>query len=114
MEPNYEAPDGAWYASPEEYIWIGVLGGCGCGWSEHYAELAVKLLEFFNTKHMERDLKFIDDYEVELMAHWLDSKELIEHGGGIGGSWLTEKGKELLKLYQTESTKEADNGNTTR
>lgn len=34
----------------------------------------------------------------EIIAHWLDSKNLIEHGSSIQGSWLNENGK---KLYET-------------
>ena len=90
------------YDSVEDYIWVSVLGGCGCGYSEHYGELAVKLIKYFGTEHMKRDYSFWkeSEFETELMAHWLDSKELLEHGTSVGGSWLSDDGKELLKIIE--------------
>lgn len=97
---DYLGHDGCNYDSPEDYVWIAVLGGCGCGYAAHYGELAVKLLGYFNTPHMERDRNFWkeDEFEKELMAHWLDNKELLEHGTGVGGSWLSKDGEQLLEV----------------
>ena len=100
MNPTYEAPDGCWYDSPAEYIWIGILGGCGCG-SGDLPDRAVEVLKNFGREHLSKERWSVyDDPTNEVLAHWLDSKELIEHGGSIGGSWLTDKGKELLKLVE--------------
>lgn len=101
--PTYEAPDGAMYDSPEMYFWTGVLGGCGCGTSDELAEMAYKLLEHFGTPHEERTFQFYKDDDhlaYEAIAHWIDHKELIEHGSSVYGSWLSEKGKELLAVLK--------------
>lgn len=108
MNPNYEAPDGCWYDSPEEYLWIGILGGCGCGEPDSLAEMAYKLLEHFGTPHMERTFNFYegdDHLTYEVIAHWLAEKEVTEHGGSIYGSWLSEKGKEILKTIKEAKEK---------
>jgi hypothetical protein len=102
--PEYEAPDGCWYDSPEEYLWVGIMGGCGCGSSDEIAELAHEILGHFGKPFDERKLKIYDKIEYEIIAHWLDSKELIEHGSSVGGSWLTDKGKELLEVLKSAPT----------
>lgn len=99
-----EYPDGCHYDTPEEYLWTGVLGGCGCGSSDYFAELSYKLLKEFSLSGADwdkRTLKVYDNEALEIIAHWMDAKGLIEHGTSIGGSWLTEKGKELLDLIDT-------------
>lgn len=31
----------------------------------------------------------------EFTRYWMDKEGLTEHGGGVGGAWLTEKGSKL-------------------
>lgn len=101
MDLEYEAPDGLWYGSPEEYLWIGILGGCGCG-SGDLPEQAYEVLKNFGREHLSKErFSVYDKPEHEVIAHWLDNKELIEHGGSIGGSWLTDRGRELLKVIES-------------
>lgn len=106
---DYLGHDGCNYDSPEDYVWIAVLGGCGCGYADRYGELAIELLRYFNTPHMERDREFWqkDEFETELMAHWLDNKDLLEHGTSIGGSWLSESGKQLLDVIESSRPKQS-------
>jgi hypothetical protein len=81
------------------WFWIMILGGCGCGSADEFAEMAIKLLSFFATPHDQRNLEDADtpygNTTMEVLAHWMDSKDLIEHGTGIGGSWLTAKGNQI-------------------
>lgn len=80
----------------EDWLFIGILGGCGCGSSEEFGKAAVSLLEFFATDILERKGSIYEnDGFRELLAHWFDSKDLIEHGSSINGSWLTDKGKQI-------------------
>lgn len=86
------------YGSPADFLWFYILGGCGCGNSDELKEKTWKVFEHFNQEIMGRDFNFIYENETnELIANWLDSKNLIEHGSSIGGSWLTEDGKELFE-----------------
>lgn len=34
------------------------------------------------------------------LLYWLDKADLLEHGGGITGSWLTPKGEQLLEAMR--------------
>jgi hypothetical protein len=35
-----------------------------------------------------------------LFLYWLDAQGLIEHGGNVGGGWLTEHGREVLAILE--------------
>jgi hypothetical protein len=98
-EFDYIDQNGTSYDSPQQWLWS-ILGGCGCGSSDELAERAVKVLKLFTTEHMERSWSIYDDPTNEVIAHWMDSKGLIEHGTGIGGSWLTDKGKEIYEAIK--------------
>ena len=41
------------------------------------------------------ELKLEEKY-VEIILFYLDDKGLLEHGGSIRGSWLSDKGKKLV------------------
>jgi hypothetical protein len=90
---NYIDQDGVAWSSPQEWFFIDILGGCGCGRSATFATEAVDLLRYFGDAAQKP--KKLDERS-ELLAHWFDSRDLIEHGTVIGGSWLTEKGKQVL------------------
>jgi len=84
----------------EEFLWIYVLGGCGCGSYEENKKNAWKVFELFATPFNDRKFSVYDKPEYEIIAHWLDSKNLIEHGSSIGGSWLTKEGEKLYSLLK--------------
>lgn len=94
-EYPYKDQDGVWWQSPATWLFIGILGGCGCGSSDEFSENAVALLRFFNTPHDKRNFSSIDP-ATELLAHWFSGKGLIEHGSILTGAWLSEKGKQVL------------------
>ena len=100
-ENDYIDQDGTSWNSPEDWLWIGILGGCGCGNSYELSELVLKVLELFATEHEKREFSVYDDLKYEIIAHWLDSKDLIEHGTSINGSWLTEKGESIYNVIKT-------------
>jgi hypothetical protein len=87
--------DGVSHDCPEEWFWIAILGGCGCGSSEEFANKAVELLTYFSSD--DKDYHTLDNF-TELMAHWFHGADLIEHGSNIRGSWLTDKGKQILGI----------------
>lgn len=106
-EFDYIDQDGISHNNPEEWLFVGILGGCGCGNSDDIAKEAVKVLNFFAIPHEDRKWNICDDNFHELLAHWMDKEGLITHGGGIGGAWLTEKGKNILteiKKYENEQS----------
>ena len=48
-ENDYIDQNGLSWNSPEEWVWSGILGGCGCGSSEEFGKKSVKLLKHFAT-----------------------------------------------------------------
>jgi len=100
LDDGYIDQDGLHYDTPAEWLWIGILGGCGCGSAEHFAEESVRLLTDFATPMELRKNLAYDSEFYELLAHWIDSVGLIEHGTTVRGSWLTEKGKHVYEVIK--------------
>lgn len=86
------------------------LGFCGCGSPEDAYELVRDLLalapfyqgwETGRANHVKvRELLGGSDGVFYLVLYMLDRAALIEHGSGIGGAWLSTKGKHYLPLIQ--------------
>lgn len=95
-EDGWEDQDGVFHESPSQWLFVSVLGGCGCGSSDSFAEEAVGLLRDFGADHDARTIRVYDDRFHELLAHWFDHAGLIEHGTSIAYPWLTPKGKDVL------------------
>lgn len=91
-----------YYESPAYFLWFYILNGCGCGSSDNLMELAWQVFVDFAEDREEEKLGLYDKPEREILAHWLDSKGLIEHGTSIRWSWLTEDGKELLRQLKAK------------
>lgn len=110
---DYVDQDGCWWDSPADWLWIGILGACGCGSREYISALAVEVLTYFATDFDKRTGRIYDDANPskEILAHWMDSKDLIEHGTSINGSWLNETGKQVyaaLRLLQEQTSDRPD------
>jgi len=91
----YKDQDGISHESPEDWLWS-FLGGCGCGSHDEILARVRTVFHLFGTDYRERGgWSIYDDLTDELIAHWLDHAGLIEHGSGIGGSWLTDKGHQV-------------------
>lgn len=105
---NWIDQNGVSWDSPKDWLLMGVLGGCGCGRSDDIADLAVKVLDTFATPHEERTFKVYEDLAAEIVAHWLDSKDLLEHGSIIGGSWLSDEGKRVHEIIRASTVPPID------
>jgi hypothetical protein len=99
-EYGYIDSEGVSWASPLTWLWCGVLGGCGCGSSEDIEKIAWDVLDLFSQKHADRTWSVYDKLEFEIIAHWMDNKDLLEHGSSVAGSWLNEKGEEVHKILK--------------
>jgi hypothetical protein len=102
-----------YYKSPGEFLWTYVMGGCGCGSSEYFEEIAWEVFELFATKSDNRWKKIYGENDeeektalvYEAIAQWLDSKDLLEHGTSIAGSWLNEQGEALYEALKEKPNK---------
>ena len=76
---------------------IDELGICGCGIPDRTYEAVYEML--FKAKGG-GDICPTNDPYVYFMAYRLTEMELMEHGGAVGYSWLTPKGKKMLEALE--------------
>lgn len=79
------------------------LGFCGCGYPEAAMWLVrdvLRMCPLFDHRE-EFKARFPDRGVQMLVLYMLDDADLIEHGGNVAGSWLTEKGERFLALLNT-------------
>lgn len=78
------------------------LGFCGCGSPEEAFWLVrdlLRLCPFYENRQAVQAR--LPDLGVEMLVlYTIDHAGLIEHGGSVGGSWITEKGQRLLDLLE--------------
>jgi len=84
------------------------LPWCGCGSIEVMLKSIRDILkdcdsrESYDNRNLKMDYCYGKKGEFEegmiyFILYWLDLNKYTEHGGSVGGSWLTEEGYELLK-----------------
>lgn len=95
---EYFSDDGDRFDSVREYVWISVLEFCGCYNDELFEKVFAVLMAMYEAKSGGTVRYYDGTILEELILHVLTSKELCEHGTGVRGSWLTDKGVELCKL----------------
>lgn len=85
----------------------GELNWCGCGSNIEAIKFLREILRCFKREDWSESNKKLDkllhvtDNECGLYysyLYMLDKTGYIEHGGSIGGSWLTQKGKDILEM----------------
>ena len=77
---------------------------CGCGQPEQAARFLhemLKLCPFFENREALK-AKLPDDGLEYFVLYILDHLDVIEHGGGVGGAWLSEYGKSVLEALDRE------------
>lgn len=121
---------------PEIHDWVfSELGFCGCGDPEAALEFVKSvLLAIRKRSHENREIEESDTASQErwsrnsdtireligmerapamawFFLYMLSDKDLLEHGGNCSGSWLTEKGEQILDVllkFDAESIIECD------
>jgi len=78
---------------------------CACGSPEKAVGALLRLLRLHPLfEHREEFEKWITDEGIAyLLLYMLDSDDLTEHGGSVGGGWLTENGHGLRDGLLRES-----------
>jgi hypothetical protein len=86
-------------------IWFNGLTMCGCGRPDELKQFIKELLiaqsQDLNyeekTKLRNEILEKVDkDLIFEFIFHRLEYADLVQHGGSVYGSWLTDKGKAFI------------------
>lgn len=88
-------------------IWLGERF-CGCGSPEDAAAALLRLLRLHPLHENRASFEaWIKDSGVEyLLLYQLDRDDLTEHGGTVGGGWLTDKGTALRDALAREEADE--------
>ncbi len=104
-------PDGCHYRTKQHAFHYAFLGMCGCGCPEDAYNFCRDVLSKFDRRENHRDDKapWIDaeaavkalilerpDEAAHVLSHLLTERDLLEHGGSVGGSWLTAWGEQLV------------------
>lgn len=85
---------GVTWETPIQWLFIGQMGGCGCGVADHVGSIAWALLCFYAGKCADESVPVLA-IEHEIVALWLSREGLSEHGTSVTYSWLTEKGRQV-------------------
>jgi hypothetical protein len=100
-------PDGCHYDSKAEAMYYGQTELCGCGNPEAVHDLLVACLKSIDDDRnngnygldgIEEIVRESPAIVAEFIAHFLDQKNLTEHGSSVYGSWLTSRGKQFIKI----------------
>ena len=90
-----------------------IFGLCGCGNPEDTWEVIRRVLrirsearerDYYEIKQMYKDELHLDNDDdidhgvLQFILYILDNNGLVEHGGSIGGCWLSELGKMYLTV----------------
>lgn len=80
-------------------------GWCGCGSPEAPAKLVLDVLRcapFYEpANRLSLTTLLPNDGLFYFVLYMLDRADLIEHGGSVGGAWLTDRGKAVLQSLET-------------
>lgn len=96
--------DDIYYVNKKEFVQCGIFNFCGCGDSTRNLRYIKEQLEKINKGSVYEINE--DNAVFYFFLYWADKEELIEHGCSVGGSWLTDKGKEVLRLINESLERE--------
>jgi len=99
------SPIGRTYKTEGEAIYYDLLGFCGCGDPESTHDFVIECLKRTNFDENKIQLIKLRDLILErpddaamMIAYFLSDKGMTEHGGGVGGSWLTSLGEKVIDV----------------
>lgn len=101
---GYDDAEGGYHDTICDYIESEIFGMCGCGEDENKLPIAKKLLAACDTRaewvvaqnQMTEIIKAEPEAVAHLLLHFLNKLEVMEHGGSVGGSWLTPLGEAIV------------------
>ena len=101
-------------------VWYDDFKFCGCGDPDGTMRFIGQILAEKRTIYSSpgedeslwdglRKLLPYEDPKSLIVEYLLDTNGFTEHGGGVGGSWLTDDGVELLEAIELVGDEEWDN-----
>jgi len=104
-------PDGCHYSNEHQAAHFGLLHLCGCGSPEDAYNFCRDALACFDRRGTSERINAEDalkrliqerpDDAAHVLAHLFSHLDLLEHGGSVGGSWLTPNGKRVVDMGPT-------------
>ena len=104
-------PDTCHYDTQREAMHFGVLGMCGCGNPKEAYNFLRDILKICDRRanHDDDKAPWVNaqeeiaklvaanpDLSAHVLLHFLTDKDVLEHGGSVGGSWLTSMGQQIV------------------
>lgn len=100
-------PDDCHYENEHQVYHYALLHLCGCGCPEEAYNFCRDALKSFDRRDKDKDwinaedaVKALiiqkPDEAAHVISHLLSHLNLLEHGGSVGGSWLTELGEVIV------------------
>lgn len=119
----FVGPDECHYDTEKEAVVDATISLCSCGRPEDVQDLLVNALRciecfgndldaknerqhLFSMERIENLILQNPNIAAEFVMQFLDDRGLLEHGGSVGGSWLSERGKQVVELADAEATTE--------
>lgn len=100
--------DGCHYRTAQEAFHFSVLGMCGCGLPVESFNFLKWVTACFDRRDKSKWInaeeavtalvKTDPEIVAHVLAHVLSRLDVLEHGGSVGGSWLTDKGAAFVDL----------------
>jgi len=99
-------PEGSHYDNEAEAIYFDQIRLCGCGCPRDVHKFLLECMasnsdshpNLIDHKKVVELIKANPEVVAEFVLHFLDDRDLTEHGGSVYGSWLTERGKQALEV----------------
>ena len=98
-------PDGCHYDNEAAAMYFDQIGLCGCGSPGEVHQFLLDCMsatketsDILDYEKIKDLIKANPDTVTQLVLHFLDSRDLTEHGGSVWGSWLTDRGKQVLEI----------------
>lgn len=94
------------YPNDHQEMHYDVLGLCGCGSPEDAYNFCRDVLVAFDRRGKWDDAEGLvktlilarPDQAAHVIAHMMTHLGVLEHGGSVGGSWLTNDGERIVDL----------------
>jgi len=101
-EEGFVDEDGVWWSSRKAYLQSEILGLCDCGNPDEVMGYVYQgLLNLKNNIH-----GAYEDLPHMFWIYWANDRDFAEHGCSARCSWLTAKGKELMRDIETLMSEE--------
>jgi hypothetical protein len=107
-------PDGCHYENEHQAAHYGLLHLCGCGSPEDAYNFCRDILACFDRRGchdtppaqpwidaesaVEQLIRQRPAEAAHVISHMLSHLDLLEHGGSVGGSWLTDNGARIVDM----------------